>query len=359
MEGVVALFDKGLPVLVQRARQHQIVAGVVGAKHGVGTVDLRQEQPGLPDQLHGVRQGQAALLHPLVHGGAGINTEGQQSDIVGPHGVEGMGRVHGVVLPAHGAGQAVDGRHGQADSGGLQLLSCLDLLGHGNALVDLLQKGLVAGLQAQIGQVQACRPESFQVLRRLFQDAFRAGINGHPLTLRQILPDIIQDPEQMLRGQDQGVAVRQKHPADDARPGVVGPGQVLHHLLDGHDAEGLVLVHVAEGALVMAAPHGHLDDETVGLAGGTVDRTGIVHEFLLLIVGVDGCAPGAGLFEGSSRGGRRCARSGRGRLRRRPMACGSAAGTNLFPVGTGVPGKPGIFKTPFLFSVAPKRESAF
>ena len=35
--------------------------------------------------------------------------------------------------------------------------------------------------------------------------------------------------------------------------------------------------------------------------------------------------------------------------------CGSAAGENLFPVRTGVPGKPGSFKTPILFFLERKK----
>ena len=47
---------------------------------------------------------------------------------------------------------------------------------------------------------------------------------------------------------------------------------------------------------------------------------------------------------------RRCAPSGRGEVRRRPMALRLRRGAKPFPVRTGVPGKPGSFKTPIFFS---------
>ena len=58
---------------------------------------------------------------------------------------------------------------------------------------------------------------------------------------------------------------------------LAGHLEVLADLLHGAHGEMLVVIHIAEGAAVMAAPVGHLDDEAVRLGRGTVDFSLITH----------------------------------------------------------------------------------
>ncbi|MPM82438.1 hypothetical protein SDC9_129499 [bioreactor metagenome] len=238
---------------------------------------MLQKQPCLPNQFHGLRHHQLPVGDPLRHGRTGVDAQRQQRDIVRPHGVQSCGGIDRMSLPIPvGPGKAVDGGDGQGESGGFQLLPGLNLLGRRDALVDFFQQGVVAGLKAQIREVQPRRPEGGQVLRRLLQDALGACIGGDPLAFGKQLPDVAQNFQQLRRGENQRVSVGQKEAfhAWVLRP---RPAQVLQHLTDRGDGELLCLIHIAKGTLVVAASHSHLDDQAMGFAGGAVDGSGIVQ----------------------------------------------------------------------------------
>ena len=144
------------------------------------------------------------------------------------------------------------------------------------ALAHELQHVIAAGLQPHVEEGQALVPQELELLVRPDLEGGGRGVAADPLALREELPDGIQDGDKVADLADQGVAVRQEDPAHIA---VVLPGQVevLQHLGQGAEGEALLLIHAAEGAGIVAAAVGHLDDEAVGLRGGAVNAAVISH----------------------------------------------------------------------------------
>ena len=131
--------------------------------------------------------------------------------------------------------------------------------------------------QAHVHDAEALGPELGQLGGRFPLDAAGRAVDGHPLALRDVHPDELQNALQVLHGQDEGIAVGEEDPLDEAVVGP-GPGQIFKDLLDGPDGEVLGLVHIAKGAPIVGAAVRHLYDEAVGLAGRAVDVAGITHK---------------------------------------------------------------------------------
>ncbi|SCJ51696.1 Uncharacterised protein [uncultured Blautia sp.] len=144
------------------------------------------------------------------------------------------------------------------------------------ALAHPLQNVVAPGLQSHVDHGQALVPQRPQLLLRPDTDGGRGRVAGDPLTLWEQLPNGVQDGVKLIRFPDQCIAICQKHPV---HPAVHAPGdaEVLQHLLQGTNGEVLLLIHAAEGAGVVAAPVGHLDDEAVRLRGRTVNASLVSH----------------------------------------------------------------------------------
>ena len=237
---------------------------------------MLHQQPGLPEHLGLGQQAEFSLPHPVVQGRPGLHHQRQHADILRVHGVEGLRRLDGVALQQLRPAQAGDGGDGEGHAAPADFLAHLyDLRGH-VALVHQSQHIVAAGLQPHVDHGEALVPQGPQLLLRPDADGGRGCVAGDPLALRKQLPDGVQDGIKFTCFPDQGVPVRQEDPA---HPGVGPPGQaeVLQHLLQRPDGEPLLLVHAAEGAGVVAAPVGHLDDEAVCLGGGAVDAAVVSH----------------------------------------------------------------------------------
>ena len=147
-------------------------------------------------------------------------------------------------------------------------------------LTNLLEQSAKYFQEAAQSSASAGAQQAQLVLALDLQTGGR-GIAGDPLTLREQAVHQPQDLHQFLRAAHQCVAVGQKDPLYPA----VDPPRQLEVLPDlRHRAHGkmLVVVHVAEGAAVVAAPVGHLHDEAVRLAGRPIDLTFVAHGITLL-----------------------------------------------------------------------------
>ena len=154
----------------------------------------------------------------------------------------------------------------------------------GVALAHPLQHRVTARFQAHIHHFQSVFPQLTQLVIGFHLQAPGRGVAGDPLALGKQAVHHGQNFQQLIGFPHQGVAVGQKHPL---HPAVYLPGQaeVLPDLLHGPQGKPLVVIHIAEGAAVVAAPVGHLDDEAVGLAGGPIDLSLVSHgQFLLFLV---------------------------------------------------------------------------
>ena len=242
-----------------------------------------QQQGRLLQNFRRTQHLEAALPDPALQRRSRLHHQRQQADVFRVHGAEGPGGVHGVLPEQLPAAQARNGRHRQGKSRPPGLLPCRHD-GRGRVpLLHPLQHRITAGFQAHIHHFQAALPQPPQLLLRLDLKTPGRGVAGDPLTLRKQAVHHGQNFQQLIGFPHQGVAVGQKDPL---HPAVYLPGQaeILPDLLHRPQGKPLIVIHIAEGAAVMAAPIGHLDDEAVCLAGGTVDLSLVSHGVFLLFL---------------------------------------------------------------------------
>ena len=127
-----------------------------------------------------------------------------------------------------------------------------DLLGC-DALAELFKKLLIAALKTDIHDAEPMLAQRTQFLVRLALDGLGGGVGRDALALGKVVADIVENGQKIVHRQDERIAVGEKDLFDIARIGA-GLGEVRKDLLDGVDGELFVLVHRAEGALIVAAP---------------------------------------------------------------------------------------------------------
>jgi hypothetical protein len=116
-----------------------------------------------------------------------------------------------------------------------------------------------------------------ELLDGLFQEALRVGVSPDAADSGQVLPDGIEDVDESLLRDDEGVAVAEEELVDLTDP----PGcilQIFFDLLEALDAETLVFEARAEGAPVVRAADGDLQQQAVGLAGRPDDVSFVFHD---------------------------------------------------------------------------------
>ena len=144
--------------------------------------------------------------------------------------------------------------------------------------MDLFQQLIPAGLHPQVGPGEARLAQLLQLLRAFGHGAPGAGVGGHLAQIGEGGVQGLQDLQQLLLAHDDGVPVAEEHLIHVLRA-VIGPGHgdVLDDLLHGADVELLGFVHPAEGAFVVGAPHGALEQVAPPLSRGTVNLAFISH----------------------------------------------------------------------------------
>ena len=250
---------------------------MVHAEHAAGAVKVLHQQLRFLQHLMLVQQAEAAVVDPVVQGGALLHHQRQHADVFRVHGVESLGSLDGVLLQQLGAAQAGDGGDGQSHAAAADLLAHSHDLGGGMALAHEGKDPVAAGFQPHVDHGEALCPEGPQFLLRPQADAAGRGVAGDPLALREQFPDGVQNGIQLAGLPDQGIAVRQENAAD-AAVALAGHLEILQNFVQRPQGEVLLLVHAAEGAGIVAASVGHLDDETVGLGGRPVDHALVSHK---------------------------------------------------------------------------------
>ena len=194
--------EHGLLVPVQRALQHQVVAGVIHPEHAAGAVQMLHQQPGFLQHLGLGQQLEAAVPHPVVKGRLRLHHQRQHPDILRVHGVEGLRRLDGVALQQLRAAQARDGGDGQRHAAPADLPAHLHDLGGHVAFAHPLQNVVAPGLQSHVDHGQALVPQRPQLLLRPDTDGGRGRVAGDPLTLWEQLPNGVQDGVKLIRFPD-------------------------------------------------------------------------------------------------------------------------------------------------------------
>ena len=173
------------------------------------------------------------------------------------------------------AAKAVDGGHAQQQPGLFYTLPGLNDAGGIKALVKLFQHGIVAAFQPHIHNAQPQLAQGLQLFGGFAQNAVGRAIHAHALAGGNALANAGKDLHQRFGGQDQGVAVRQKHAAEAIGGSLL---DILKHLAQRADRELFGLVHIAKGAAVVAAAQRYLQNQAVGFTGRAENISGIVHK---------------------------------------------------------------------------------
>ena len=146
----------------------------------------------------------------------------------------------------------------------------------GFTFVDFFQYLPASGLGAHVNHLNAVLTELSEFLVCLSEHIGCSAVGCHPLAFRKMLPDIVQNYQQLVISKTQSVSVTEE---DSLHSSVMlsGPCQILKYFLRLSDFKLFFLVHVAEGALVMGTAYGHLDKQAVSLTWGSVYIAYISH----------------------------------------------------------------------------------
>ena len=186
---------------------------------------MLDEQAALLQNVVGAIDLEAARQHVVPQGGALGGGEGHGGQMPGLHLVDDLGGGQDVLLPVAALpGDAQDDGHPQVDARLHQTLTGLEHLLGADPLVDELQHRVAAALHPQIGPGQTGIVEGLQLLRRFGQGAAGPGIQGDLLQGGEGVIQLAEDAQQVLRLDDDGVAVHQEHPLQTGA--VIGPGHV-------------------------------------------------------------------------------------------------------------------------------------
>ena len=144
------------------------------------------------------------------------------------------------------------------------------------ALVHVLQRRVETTLHADVQTVDAAGAQASKLGISLVFDVLDGGVHGDGLHLRKLPVDGVGNLLQPIRREHKGVAVLQKDPAY-IRVLLRGFLNIRLDLLHGADRELHIRVHITEGALVVAAAKGHLQQKRIGFIGRPVDGSGEIH----------------------------------------------------------------------------------
>ena len=174
-------------------------------------------------------------------------------------------------------GEPQDGGHRELQAGVRGAPAPLDLLRHGHALVDVRQRLLVAGLEAEIEELDAALAQRGEFLHRFAQQVARVGVAAHALQVGQGAMQQVEDRVELARAQGHRVAVGEEHAPHPLAHAHRQAGDVLHDLVERSHRERLLQVGAAEVAGVVGAAVGDLDDQAVGFAGRADDGAVVPH----------------------------------------------------------------------------------
>ena len=195
------------------------------------------------------------------------------------HGVrlaEHLRGVDGVLAAVRCAGHAVQERVPVANPRLVQLGALLQDVGGMVALVDALERPVVAALSAHADLAHAEVPQRAQLLDGLVAEVGHAPRAIDVLDLGQVLVDLLQDGSKPVVRQRERVGGKQLNGARVR----VGRGKLSQVGLDGFHvghAEAHALVHRAELALVVRAAARDLEQRPRGPIGIAVNRFGEMH----------------------------------------------------------------------------------
>jgi len=249
---------------------------VIGREEAVGEAGFGHDDAQLLEQIEGAGQDEGPGAGLLVKRRARDDHDGQDPGEVRVDIGEDARRVAGV-LPAHrDAADPEENRHGKRDPRLLDAPGRLDDAVGRRALADFREDRLVAGFDAQVDDPEPPLLQLAELPDGFFPDALRVGVGADATHAGQMDADRVEDPDQAPLRDDEGVPVAQEDPVDPSEP----PGgvcQVFPDLVEAPDAEALALEARAEGAPVVRAADGDLEQQAVRLAGGADDVAFVPH----------------------------------------------------------------------------------
>ena len=269
--------EHGVPVLGQPAIDVDIV-GVVVAGNLRRRRDLRQEIYGFRERLVWAEHLKPPGLDLGQHGGVDLGDEGPETHHGRLHVADDPGGLPGVGL---GALLAADPHHDvgvDLKARGPGHLARPDVVPGGGAFFDSGQDDVVAGLHPDVNPPQPGLGQGVKLIRTFAVDVLGRTIDGDPLQPGKQGVAVTADCRQGRGRHGDGVAGGEKQ---GAHPGAIrcrGINQVRLDLGHRPDLElHAVFIDHAEGAEVVGAAHGGLDEQAVGFTGGPVNGAVVAH----------------------------------------------------------------------------------
>ena len=258
------------------AADGQVVGGVIGGEEAVAETRVRYDDAQFFQEIEGARQHEGPGPCFLIEGCVRGDHDGQNAGEIRVYVRENAGRVSRVLHAILDTADAEKHRYGKRDPRFLHPFRRFDDLLVGGALADFLQQLRVARLDPQVDDAESPFLQLAELLEGLFQEALRVGVSPDAADSGQVLPDGIEDVDESLLRDDEGVAVAEEELVDLTDP----PGcifKIFFDLLEALDAETLVFEARAEGAPVVRAADGDLQQQTGCLAGRPDDVPFVLH----------------------------------------------------------------------------------
>ena len=140
---------------------------------------------------------------------------------------------------------------------------------------------VVAGLEAQVEQLESAPPQLSKLLDVLGEQVAGVGVAAHALQVGQRAAQEVEDVAELARAERERVAVGEEHALDALPHGRGERGDVVDDLREGSHGERLVEVSPAEVTGVVGAAVRDLDDQARSLARGSDDGAVIPHGLML------------------------------------------------------------------------------
>ena len=231
---------------------------------------MLDELPQLPGELQGRELVHLARLRGLHERRALHRRHHQGAHEARLDPVDDARALPGVLEGARPVARAEEDHGGELHARGVRLAPEPDHVRGVHALVEPLQDLVVPGLHPEVELREPLLPELAQLRVRADLDGLGRRVGGHPPQVRERLPQQGEHVGEEARLRHQGVPVGEEDLADVAHH-LPGPGDLTGELVEGAHAEALLPVHRAEGAAVVRAADGRLQDQAVRLGGGAVE----------------------------------------------------------------------------------------
>ena len=182
-----------------------------------------------------------------------------------------LGRMQGVFFRPFLTAQAEEDHRRQFHAGSQGFFPGFDGEGRCRPLIDEFQDVIVAAFDAHVDDGQTGFAKTFQFFRGLADQVGRRRIGADAVQVGEFFVALLHDSDELVRWQDQGVAIGQKDTADKGH-GISAALDDPFDFLHGTDAELRSFVHIAETASIVRTADSNAQNEAAGFTRRAEDK---------------------------------------------------------------------------------------